>query len=485
VTVDPGLAASAPERLVSWIEAETGLRFPEVHHETIRRVARARSAKLGLEADAYEELIRYDAAEKEGFFNEIMIGETYFFRDEKHFAILISDILPGLIGEGRELRLWSATCATGEEAISLVAAVEHVKARLGAQVGYSVLASDINRDALARLEAGHYPPSSFRNDGKSLHGLLDRCGAMEGLEWQASADCLSRIRIRPLNILSGDLCEPDSLDIVFLRNTLVYMQQERKDRVVSRVARTIRPDGYLFLASPEIPSVRHPLLEIVEGVGGFYFRRLPVGSARAKVSATAAAPSLPATPPEREPGRTGPEPGRTESSLSSSIRAADLEKGLELASSWARNPRARGESAESPPGTEAALMIEAIVAAIHANRFDDADELLAAFETRARESHVSQYLRALSRKHQGHQTEALELWERARTYEPRFWPALFQAGFGYGKADPERGLALLRECLEAMDGEEGDGRYFILLEGFDAPYYRRMAERMLARAKKR
>ena len=111
MTVDPGLAASAPERLVSWIEAETGLRFPEVHHETIRRVARARSAKLGLEADAYEELIRYDAAEKEGFFNEIMIGETYFFRDEKHFAILISDILPGLIGEGRELRLWSATCA--------------------------------------------------------------------------------------------------------------------------------------------------------------------------------------------------------------------------------------------------------------------------------------------------------------------------------------------------------------------------------------
>ena len=128
-------------------------------------------------------------------------------------------------------------------------------------------------------------------------------------------------------------------------------------------------------------------------------------------------------------------------------------------------------------------MIEAIVEAIHANRFARADSLLAEFEGRFRESHVSQYLRALSRKHQGCLLEALELWERARSYVSEFWPALFQAGLAYEAVNPERGLALLRECLDAMGGDEG--RYFVLLEGFDAPYYRRMAERMLARAGRR
>ena len=195
--------------LVPWIEAETGLCFPEVHYATIRKVARRMSANLGLETDAYADLLTRDSVEKGRFFNEIMIGETYFFRDERHFAILIADILPRLMGEGRELRLWSATCATGEEAISLVAAVEQVRVSLGASVGYSVLASDINGDALSRLEAGRYPSSSFRDDGKSLHSLLDRCGAMEAGEWQASAECLSRIRVMELNILSGELCEPD------------------------------------------------------------------------------------------------------------------------------------------------------------------------------------------------------------------------------------------------------------------------------------
>ena len=262
------------------------------------------------------------------------------------------------------------------------------------------------------------------------------------------------------------------------------MQQEQKDRVVSRIARTIRPGGYLFLASPEVPTVRDPLLETVEGNGGFYFRRLSATAiSAAKVPEAVASARSPSPRPRREPARH--EPARREPVRRSSIGPAELRRGLGLASAWARDPRSREDAAGDRPGAEAALMIDAIMAAIHANRFDRADELAAEFEARARESHVSQYLRALSRKHQGYEAEALELWERARAYEPRFWPALFQAGRGYEKANPERSLALLRECLAAMESEEGEGEYFILLEGFDAPYYRRMAERMLARAKKR
>ena len=88
------------DRIVAWIEAETGLCFPEVHHQTIRKAAHARSGELGLEGEAYETLLRRDEDEKARFFSEIMIGETYFFRDEKQFVILGSDILPELMRSG-------------------------------------------------------------------------------------------------------------------------------------------------------------------------------------------------------------------------------------------------------------------------------------------------------------------------------------------------------------------------------------------------
>jgi chemotaxis protein methyltransferase CheR len=493
--VGPELPPSM-QSLVDWIQAETGLSFPAVHHDTIRKTAERRCVELGLDPASFEALLRSDGAERTGFLGEIMIGETYFFRDEKQFSILIADLLPGLLREGRPLRLWSATCATGEEAVSLVAAVEEARRAFGLEVEYEVLATDINANALARLAAGRFPSSSFRNDGRSLHALLEGCGTMEGSEWQASAACLARIRPLHLNLLSGELAEPESVDLVFFRNTLVYMQQEQKDRMISRIASTLRAGGHLFLASPEVPSIRHPLLKVVESGGGFFFRKLAMEEAgpsakrpsagasgrREIVAARGAGAGRAEDGPRADRADTGrSRPSSARRTRPSSIGAAGLKRGLELASAWAADPASHDEAGADPAAREVALMIEAAIEALHANRFSEADILLARFETRAGENHVSQYLRALSLKHQGREAEALELWERARIFEAGFWPAHFQAALAYREAKPERSLALLVECLAALESGRDEGRYFVLLDGFDEAYYRRMAQKMLAR----
>jgi len=128
-------------------------------------------------------------------------------------------------------------------------------------------------------------------------------------------------------------------------------------------------------------------------------------------------------------------------------------------------------------------MIDGIIKALHANRFSLADELLEKFEARARENQVSQYLRAMSQKHQGHAAPALDLWERARLYDPAFWPALFQAGMAYAEVNKVRSRELLKECLGALESAADGSRYAVLLEGFDVSYYRRMAEKMYARVR--
>jgi hypothetical protein len=75
------------------------------------------------------------------------------------------------------------------------------------------------------------------------------------------------------------------------------------------------------------------------------------------------------------------------------------------------------------------------------------------------------------------------LWERARAYDQHFWPALFQAGLAYAGSRPERSRELMLECLRAIETDRDGDAYFVLLDGFDLPYYRRMAERQLARSR--
>jgi len=491
------------DRLTRWIEAETGLCFPEVHHDTIRAAAERRAGKLGLTADGFQSLLRQDSAEKTLFFNEIVIGETYFFRDEKQFTALVSSVLPALLRKRSQLRLWSATCATGEEAVSLAAVATHVlglpdAVTAGPVPGFSVLATDLNENALARLASGCFPASSFRTDGRTWHGLLESCGQMDGAGWRASAGFLRTIETRHLNLLSGVMPGPESMDVVFFRNTLVYMRQEQKLRVVDRIVETLKPGGCLFLSSPEVPTVRHVSLAVEEASGCFFFRKLPTPSVLVAKSASLKCASSTATTRResrsREPavGASGrhetpiqdrrPSEKRVENQREPRISDAEIVRGLQLASVRARGADTVDETAYSGNEQDVSDLISAIVAAISTNAFGTAEGLLAGFETRTRETHISLYLRAMIRKHQGQTAEALELWERARLYDQHFWPALFQAGLAYAGSKPERSRCLMLECLRAIETDRDGDAYFILLDGFDLPYYRRMAERQLARS---
>lgn len=472
------------DRLTRWIEDETGLCFPEVHHDTILAAAERRASTLRLSADDFQLLLQHDRAEKTQFFNEIVIGETYFFRDERQFTALVTSVLPELHRKRSQLHLWSATCATGEEAVSLAAAAAHVLGFSGASTagtdpGYSVLATDLNENALEHLSTGRFAESSLRTDGRIWHGLLETCGNMDGHEWQALLWFLRTIETRPLNLLSGTMPEPESMDVVFFRNTLVYMRQEQKIRIVNRIVETLKPGGCLFLSSPEVPTVRHARLAVEENSGCFFFRKLSVPSV--------ASPGAATVPKAVQKPSGGYIPARSPSVKNQAnlqkprVCDAEIVRGLKLASARARGPDVEGETEYSNNERDVAAQITAIVAHLCANEFSAADELLTSFEAKTRETHISLYLKALVLRHQGHIPEALELWERVRLYDQYFWPALFQAGLAYAQSKPERSRELMLECLHAIEADRDGDSYFILLDGFDLPYYRRMAERQLAR----
>ena len=145
------------------IEARTGLHFPPTRFTDLKRGLTQAAHEAGwLNAHGYvESLLTRDlhAADLETLAGTLTIGETHFFRDPRTFEFLETKLLPELIAsrraESRRLRIWSAGCASGEEAYSIALLLHRLIPDL-TEWNITILATDINPKVLARAAAGSY-----------------------------------------------------------------------------------------------------------------------------------------------------------------------------------------------------------------------------------------------------------------------------------------------------------------------------------------
>jgi chemotaxis protein methyltransferase CheR len=180
----------------------------------------------------------------------VTVNDTAFFRDTKVFEHFKTVLLPAMLkarAASRRLRIWSAACATGQEAWSIAMILDGMG--LAAR-GWTIdlIATDISREAIARAEEGRYDAL------EAARGLTDDQRA----SWfRASGDQLvvtdhlrRMVDFRVFNLLDsfGWL---DDLDIIFCRNVLLYFDPAAKAAVLERMADTMAPDGFLLLGDTE------------------------------------------------------------------------------------------------------------------------------------------------------------------------------------------------------------------------------------------
>lgn len=197
----------------------------------------------------------------------ITTHETFFFRESHHFQLLREKIAPEA-PPGRELRVWSAACSTGEEAWSIAMVLRHV---LGI-TGWSLVASDVSRSVVTRAARGLYKMD--RIAGIPQEYLKAYClkgqREYEGmLLVEKSLRELVEFRLVNLLEIPSDL---QDLDVVFLRNVIIYFDAPTKERVLRSVCQRIRPDGWLLLGHSEsLAGMELPLRQIRPSV----YRRTP------------------------------------------------------------------------------------------------------------------------------------------------------------------------------------------------------------------
>jgi len=227
----------------------SGIRLtPAKRQLVIGRLQRLAAERGVQDLDAYVQEVLSDGQGEEmtRVIDRLTTNETYFFRESAHF-----DFLSALV-EGRrpatEFRVWSAASSSGEEAYSIAMLLAD---RLGPR-GWSIVGTDLSTAMVAAAQRGLYPVERARETPPSYlkRFCLKGSGPYEG-QLLIHKDLRARVTFRNANLMTPLPPDLGQFDVVFLRNVLIYFDQDAKQQIVERVSQHIKPGGYLFTGHAE------------------------------------------------------------------------------------------------------------------------------------------------------------------------------------------------------------------------------------------
>ena len=460
------ITRSQAEAFRDVIGARLGLHFDDSKLDELAYTLRARmDAVRAATVDAY--VAALDARELGTLAEQLTVGETYFFRYREQFAAFAETVLPTLRAEApRPLRILSAGCATGEEPYTLA-----ILARENA-AAVDVVACDVNPAAIARAKQGRYTSWSMRETPAPLR---QRYFSQEGTHHVLASAVRDAVRFEQRNLVEDDAAfwQPDSFDVVFCRNVVMYFGADGMRAVVDRIARALRPGGFLFMGHAETLRGVSRAFHLCHTHETFYYRRKAAHDLR----------DLPEEVHVREASRTEALPMAVALGLDSSwidvIQRAS-ERVTELTSARVPSPvpadphfapradnapvlemmrRERFEEAlellstSSPSDAETQLLRAVLLT--NSGRDDDAERVCTELLARDELNAGAHYLLALRREHAGDAGAAREHDRIASYVDPSFAMPHVHMGLMERRAGhADRAAAELRVALDLLETED-------------------------------
>ncbi|MDP6545349.1 MAG: protein-glutamate O-methyltransferase CheR [Phycisphaerae bacterium] len=243
------------------LKALRGVDLSGYRHDTLqRRVAARMATAQAADVDEYARQLYTDPDECDRLINTITIKVSSFFRDPIVFELTAQKLLGDIIDRNRrkdapggDIRVWSAGCATGEEAWSLAILIHQALKGEGSNWTVQIFATDLDPNALATAETGAYPGDRFKNvklgvldqyfdaneDGYRIRPFLRRMVRF------SRDDLVSTQRHAPAESVFG------TFDLIFCRNVLIYYSRDVQGHIFRRLHRSLGRQGYLVLGNAE------------------------------------------------------------------------------------------------------------------------------------------------------------------------------------------------------------------------------------------
>ncbi len=231
-----------------------GIHFEADSKFLLERRLAPRLEALGLtDFTDYYRLLAYSPDrrnELEEIVERVTTNETYFFREQYQLDAFQKEILPELHSvrrRGRRLSVWSAGCATGEEAYTVAMLV--LETGLFHDWEVRVFGNDVSRRVLAIARKGQYGRASFRQTDERYLRRYFR--SVEGRQ-QVKDEVKAMVSFGQLNLLEKQmLALVGEVDVIFCRNVLIYFDQASRKRVIDTFQQKLVPGGYLLLGHTE------------------------------------------------------------------------------------------------------------------------------------------------------------------------------------------------------------------------------------------
>nr|WP_315591882.1 CheR family methyltransferase [uncultured Cupriavidus sp.] len=267
----------------------------------LRRIERRMQVNGLAELHEYRDFLHGHPDETPQLLQDMLISVTNFFRDKDAFDALRIEIIPQLLAhraEGEPIRVWSAGCATGEEAYSVAMLLQEASSDSAEGVPFQVFATDIDERAIALARTGLYPESILTD--------VDPVRARQFLTKDAAHYRVKKeLREHVLFALHNVLRDPpfSRLDLICCRNLLIYLDREAQLDILRTFHFALRPGGYLLLGSSEAADSVSNLFAVVDKKARIYRANVAVRSeAPMPMSAAIQSARLPASVLQ-QPGR--------------------------------------------------------------------------------------------------------------------------------------------------------------------------------------
>lgn len=181
--------------------------------------------------------------------NAITVNYTTFFRDNDVYTYLEKKLLPKLFQSQSQVRIWSAGCATGEEPYSLAILVQKLLEKSSRAQLVKIYASDIDKDALSKAEAGNYQKRQLNTLDQAL---IEHFFNVEGEVCTVKDFVKKMVRFEQADLMKNP--QRHNLDLVLCRNVMIYFSKESQQQIHMSFYNALRDGGYLITGKSEILS---------------------------------------------------------------------------------------------------------------------------------------------------------------------------------------------------------------------------------------
>ncbi|MHC5724826.1 MAG: CheR family methyltransferase, partial [Nostoc sp.] len=239
------------ENLLIYLRQNRGFDFTGYKRSTLMRRVQKRMQSFNIEKfEEYLDFLEVHPEEFNYLFNTILINVTAFFRDSSAWEYIAEEILPNLIRNKKtsdQIRIWSAGCASGEEAYTLAMLMAEMLGAEEFRQRVKIYATDVDEDALNQARLAMY-------SAKDIQTVPDQ---LRQKYFEVAGKCyVFRPDLRRSVIFGRhDLLQDapiSRLDLLVSRNTLMYFNSETQGRILARFHFALNDHGYLFLGKAEM-----------------------------------------------------------------------------------------------------------------------------------------------------------------------------------------------------------------------------------------